>query len=63
MECTNEKSSFCIAEIQLLLKAKLKAGTLLNGVGLHVRIDGFAGRMTSDAYFAISGEFLAGDKK
>lgn len=36
---------------------------LLNGVGLHLRIDGFAGRMTSDAYFAISGEFLAGDKK
>ncbi len=35
---------------------------LLNSIGLHVRIDGFAGRMTSDAYFKVSGKFLTGDK-
>jgi lysozyme family protein len=36
---------------------------LLNRVGLPIRIDGFAGRMTSDAYFSISGQFLRGDTR
>ena len=36
---------------------------LLNRVGLAIRIDGFAGRMTSDAYFSISGKFLRGDTR
>jgi lysozyme family protein len=36
---------------------------LLNSVGLQLRMDGYAGRMTSDAFFAISGKYLRGDKK
>ena len=36
---------------------------LLNAVGLTVRVDGLAGRMTSDAFFAISGKFLNGDPR
>lgn len=36
---------------------------LLNRAGLPVRIDGKAGKMTSDAYFAISGKFLRGDTR
>jgi lysozyme family protein len=36
---------------------------LLNQVGLHLRIDGFAARNTSDAYFSITGNYLTGDKK
>lgn len=35
---------------------------MLNRVGLHLRIDGFAGRMTSDAYFTVAGIYLKGDK-
>jgi len=34
---------------------------LLNSIGLHLRIDGKAGRMTSDAYHSISGKYLKGD--
>lgn len=34
---------------------------LLNSVGEHLKVDGFAGRNTSDAYHAITGEFLHGD--
>lgn len=34
---------------------------LLNSVGLHLRIDGFAGKMTSNAFFQVSGKFLKGD--
>lgn len=37
--------------------------TLLNQVGLHLRVDGMAGRHTSDAYHTISGKFLKGDSK
>lgn len=36
---------------------------LLNRAGLPLRIDGKAGRMTSDAYFSISGKFLSGDNR
>jgi len=36
---------------------------LLNSVGLHLRVDGIAGQNTSDAYFAIAGKFLKGDKR
>lgn len=36
---------------------------LLNRAGLPLRIDGKAGKMTSDAYFAISGKFLLGDNR
>ncbi len=36
---------------------------LLNSVGMHLRIDGKAGRFTSDAYFNITGKYLKGDKK
>ncbi|NOS94441.1 MAG: hypothetical protein HOP30_21210 [Cyclobacteriaceae bacterium] len=36
---------------------------LLNRVGLHVRIDGKAGKITSDAYFSISGKYLKGDTR
>jgi len=35
---------------------------LLNTVGRHLRVDGFAGRNTSDGYFSISGKYLTGDK-
>jgi hypothetical protein len=34
---------------------------LLNSVGIPLRIDGFAGRMTSDGFFAVSGMRLPGD--
>jgi len=34
---------------------------LLNSVGIPLRIDGFAGRMTSDGFLAVSGMRLAGD--
>ncbi|MEO6288534.1 MAG: hypothetical protein ABIO76_01360 [Ginsengibacter sp.] len=34
---------------------------LLNAVGQQLRIDGFAGRHTSDAYQRISGDYLEGD--
>lgn len=34
---------------------------LLNSVGLQLRIDGFAGKMTSNAFFQLSGKFLKGD--
>lgn len=37
--------------------------TLLNSVGLHLRVDGKAGERTSDAYRAISGKFLKGDDR
>ncbi len=36
--------------------------TLLNSVGLHLRVDGKAGRNTSDAFHVISGKFLKGDR-
>lgn len=36
---------------------------LLNGVGLHLRIDGIAGQHTSDAYHVIAGKFLKGDDR
>ncbi|MEJ1237361.1 hypothetical protein WBG78_04470 [Chryseolinea sp. T2] len=36
---------------------------LLNRAGVPLRIDGKAGRMTSDAYFAISGKYLRGDNR
>lgn len=35
--------------------------TLLNSVGQHLRLDGHAGRNTSDAYFAVAGKYLQGD--
>ena len=34
---------------------------LLNSVGIPLRIDGFAGRMTSNAFFVVTGMRLAGD--
>lgn len=34
---------------------------LLNSVGERLKVDGFAGRNTSDAYHAVTGEFLQGD--
>ena len=37
--------------------------TMLNNIGLHLRTYGFAGRMTSDAYFFIGANYLKGDKK
>jgi lysozyme family protein len=36
---------------------------LLNSIGMHLRIDGKAGRFTSDAYFKIAGKYLKGDKR
>jgi lysozyme family protein len=36
---------------------------LLNSVGQHLKLDGKAGRNTSDAYQRISGNFLQGDTK
>ena len=35
---------------------------LLNRVGLHLRVDGKAARNTSDAYFAVAGKYLKGDR-
>ena len=35
---------------------------LLNSVGIPLKSDGKAGRMTSDAYFSIAGKYLKGDK-
>ncbi len=35
---------------------------LLNSVGQQLRIDGFAGRNTSDAYQRVTGNYLTGDK-
>jgi hypothetical protein len=35
---------------------------LLNAVGQQLRIDGFAGRHTSDAYHRVSGSYLEGDE-
>ncbi len=37
--------------------------TLLNSIGLHLRVDGKAGKITSDAYKTIAGKFLKGDKR
>ncbi len=37
--------------------------TLLNNIGLHLRVDGKAGPHTSDAYHSISGKFLKGDNR
>ena len=37
--------------------------TLLNSVGLPVRVDGKAGQRTSDGYFSISGKYLQGDPR
>lgn len=37
--------------------------TLLNTIGLHLRIDGKAGRITSDTYHSIAGKFLNGDTR
>ena len=36
---------------------------LLNSVGLHLRVDGIAGKNTSDAFFSISGTHLQGDNR
>jgi hypothetical protein len=36
---------------------------LLNKIGQHLRVDGKAGRNTSDAYQRVSGKFLNGDPK
>jgi hypothetical protein len=36
---------------------------LLNSVGQHLKIDGKAGRNTSDAYQRISRKYLQGDSK
>lgn len=36
--------------------------TMLNTIGLHLRIDGYAGKLTSDAYFMVAGKYLKGDK-
>ena len=36
---------------------------LLNSVGLHLRTDGKAGKITSDAYFQIAGKYLSGDNR
>ncbi len=35
---------------------------LLNNIGLHLRVDGKAGRNTSDSYHSLTGKFLKGDK-
>jgi lysozyme family protein len=40
-----------------------KLQKLLNGVGQHLKIDGKAGRNTSDAFFRVTGKFLKGDLK
>ncbi len=37
--------------------------TLLNTIGLHLRLDGKAGKITSDAYHSITGIFLKGDNR
>lgn len=36
---------------------------LLNGIGQHLKVDGKAGKNTSDAYKRISGKFLKGDPR
>jgi lysozyme family protein len=36
---------------------------LLNSIGLHLRTDGKAGRLTSDAYHKIAGKYLKGDRR
>jgi lysozyme family protein len=36
---------------------------MLNSVGQHLRVDGKAGKNTSDAYHSISGKLLKGDKR
>lgn len=36
---------------------------LLNLNGAHIRVDGNAGKNTSDAYFAVTGQFLKGDPR
>ena len=33
---------------------------LLNSIGEHLRVDGYAARHTSDAYFAVAGKYLQG---
>jgi lysozyme family protein len=35
---------------------------LLNEIGLHLRVDGYAGRMTSDALYAVTKKYLLNDK-
>jgi lysozyme family protein len=42
-------------------KAK-KLQKLLNDIGLPLRIDGYAGRMTSDAVYAVTKKYLLNDK-
>jgi lysozyme family protein len=37
--------------------------TLLNSIGLITRVDGKAGKLTSDAYFSIAGKYLSGDPR
>jgi lysozyme family protein len=37
--------------------------TALNAIGQPLRVDGFAGRNTSDAYFRVTGSYLKGDNK
>lgn len=37
--------------------------TLLNSIGQHLRVDGKAGRNTSDAYHIVAGKFLKGDTR
>jgi hypothetical protein len=34
---------------------------LLNSVGVPLRVDGFAGKMTSNAFFSVTGSRLSGD--
>jgi lysozyme family protein len=36
---------------------------MLNSVGQHLRVDGLAGRNTSDAFFRVSGQYLKSDPK
>lgn len=36
---------------------------LLNSIGLHLRLDGKAGRLTSDAFHQITGKYLRGDRR
>jgi lysozyme family protein len=36
---------------------------LLNSIGLHLRLDGKAGRLTSDAYHKVAGKYLKGDRR
>lgn len=35
--------------------------TLLNKDGQHLKVDGYAGRNTSDAFYAVTGNYLQGD--